>query len=107
MSADVPQGLLVPQGSEARAGNLLFEIATEVKVYPVTLAAVARIHSPAPDQTQEPEVYDFALRALDAIGPLPDDQEAVYYHNETVPPDGVGCLLISVQRSMGCYGWQF
>ena len=64
MSADVPQGLLVPQGAEARAGNLLFEMATEVKVYPVTLAAVARIHSPAPDQIQEPEVYDFAVRAL-------------------------------------------
>ena len=90
MSADIPQGLLVPQGSEARAGNLLFETATEVKAYPVTLAAVARSLSPAPDQTTEPEVFDFAVRALDAIGPLPADQEAVYYHNETVPSDGVG-----------------
>lgn len=90
MSADAPQGLLVPQGSEARAGNLLFETATEVKVYPVTLVGVARILSPAPNKTQDPEVYDFAVRALDAIGPLPDNQEAVYYHNETVSSDGMG-----------------
>jgi len=90
MAAEAPTGLLVPQGSEVRAGSLLFETTTEVKVYPVTLAAVARIQSPAPDQTQEPEVYDFAVRALDAIGLLPADQEAVYYHNETVPADGVG-----------------
>ena len=90
MTAEAPEGLLVPQGSEARAGNLLFETTTEVKVYPVTFAAVARIQSPAPDQTQEPEVFDFAVRALDAIGPLPADREPVYYHNETVPADGVG-----------------
>lgn len=90
MSAEAPEGLLVPQGSEAKAGSLLFETATEVKVYPVTLAAVARVQSPAPDETKEPEVFDFAVRALDAIGPLPANQEAVFYHNETVPPDGVG-----------------
>lgn len=90
MSGDVPQGLLVPQGSEAKAGNLLFETVTEVKVYPVMLTAVARIHSPAPDKSQNPEEYDFAVRALDAIGPLSADQEPVYYHNETVPPNGEG-----------------
>src|SRR5205809_510245 len=49
MSAEAPAGLLVPQGSEARAGSLLFETITEVKVYPVTFAAVARIQAAAPD----------------------------------------------------------
>ena len=52
MSADASEGLLVPQGSEARAGSLLFETTTEVKVYPVTLTALARIHSPAPDMNE-------------------------------------------------------
>ena len=90
MSAEASEGLLVPQGSEARAGSLLFETTTEVRVYPVTLTALARIHSPAPDKTNDPEVFDFAVRALDAMGPLPKDQEPVYYHNEIVPADGVG-----------------
>jgi predicted phage baseplate assembly protein len=90
MTADAPSGLLVPQGSEARAGNLLFETTTEVKVYPITFAAVARLQSAAPDKATEPEVFDFAVRALDAIGPLPANQQPVYYHNETVPPDGLG-----------------
>lgn len=90
MSSDAPGGLLVPQGSEARAGSLLFETATEVRVYPVTFVAVARVQSAAPDKAKEPEVFDFAVRALDAIGPLPANQQAAYYHNETVPLDGVG-----------------
>ncbi|MEQ1545831.1 putative baseplate assembly protein [Methyloglobulus sp.] len=90
MSADVPQGLLVPQGAAAKAGNLQFETVTEVKAYPVKLTAVGRISSPTPDKVQDPEGYDFAVRALDAIGPLPVDQKPVYYHNEIVPPDGGG-----------------
>ena len=90
MSSETPAGLLVPHGSEARAGNLLFETTTEVQVYPVSFMAVARVQSAAPDKATEPEVFDFALRALDAIGPLPANQQAVYYQNDTVPIDGVG-----------------
>jgi hypothetical protein len=90
MSAEVPDGLLVPQGTEAKAGNLLFETVTEVKVYPVAFAAVARMSSPPPDQTTEPELFQFALASLDAIGPLPANQQAAYYQNEFVPAEGIG-----------------
>jgi predicted phage baseplate assembly protein len=90
LSSESPAGTLVPQGTEARAGRVLFETTTEVKVYPVTFMAVARTQTGAPDPTKEPEVHDFALRALDAIGPLPAKQQPVYYRNATVPGDGVG-----------------
>jgi len=63
---------------------------TEVRAYPVSFMAVARTQTGPPDPTNEPEVHDFALRALDAIGPLPANQKPVYYRNETVPVDGLG-----------------
>jgi hypothetical protein len=90
MSSDTAAGVLVPLGSQASAGSLLFETTTEVKAYPVTAMAVARIATPAPDQTAEPDVFEFAQRALDAIGPLPAGRQAVYYQNQTVPADATG-----------------
>src|SRR5690242_20060924 len=45
MSSEIAGGVLVQLGSEARAGNLLFETTTEAKVYPVTTMAVARVQS--------------------------------------------------------------
>src|SRR5262245_55765056 len=90
MTSEAPDGVLVLLGSEAKAGSVLFETTTEVKVYPVRFAALGRIASPAPDKSKEPEVFDFAVRALDAIQPLDPDQKPVYYHNETVPPDANG-----------------
>src|SRR5437016_3634224 len=68
MTTEVPAGVLIPQGSEAKAGSLLFETLTEVKAWPISMQAVARVESAAPDQKAEPDVFDFAVRAVDAAG---------------------------------------
>lgn len=82
-----PQGVLVPTGAELKAGNLSFETETEVKVWPVSFVTVGRAQSPDPDPVAEPEVHQFAVSVLDAIGPLARDQRPVYYKNEIVELD--------------------
>jgi hypothetical protein len=89
-STEAPDGALVPQESEADAGNLPFETRTEVVVWPVSMLAVARAAAPAPDAQAEPEAFEFAVRALDAVGTLAPDQEPVYYENQIVSADGTG-----------------
>jgi hypothetical protein len=87
MTTDQREGALVPLGSEVRAGNLPFRTQNEVQVWPVSFVVVARVQSAAPDPQKEPEVHEFAVRAVDALG-LGPGQEAVYYENQTLPPDG-------------------
>ena len=84
MTTEKAKGALVPQGSELKAGNLSFETETEVNVWPISFLAVGRVQTPEPDPTTEPEVYQFAVSAVDAIRPLPPNQVAVYYKNEIV-----------------------
>jgi Baseplate J-like protein len=79
-----PKGVLVPTGAELTAGKLSFETETEVKVWPVSFMAVGRVQSPDPDPVKEPEVHQFAVSVLDAIGPLAKEQKPVYYKNEIV-----------------------
>jgi hypothetical protein len=97
MTTDKPKGALVPQGSELKAGNLSFETRTEVKVWPISFVAVGRVQAPAPDPQKEPEVHEFAVRAIDAISPLPEGREPVYYQNQTVdlknPPVDFGATV--------------
>src|SRR4029079_9960155 len=85
-----PADVLVPMGTERRAGSLSFQTETEVVAWPVSVLAVARVQTAAPAQATEPEVYEFAVRTLDALGPLPSGQAAAYYQNQTVSPDGTG-----------------
>ncbi len=81
---------LAPIGTEARAGNLSFETLTEVQVWPLSFYCLGKISAPAPDQTTEPEVYEFAVRALQATAPLATNEDAAYYQNQSVPLDGQG-----------------
>lgn len=90
MTTEEPEGLLVPLGLETKAGSLSFETQTEVHVWPISCVAAGRIQSAPPDQQEEPEVYEFALRALDAIGPLDANQLPVYYKTEVTSRDGNG-----------------
>jgi hypothetical protein len=83
-------GPLVTLGSEVRAGNLSFETLTEVRAWPITFYCVGKISAPAPDQATEPEVFEFAVRALAATAPLATNEDAVYYQNQAVPEDGKG-----------------
>jgi hypothetical protein len=84
MTSDKPKGVLVSLGAELKAGALSFETETEVRVWPVSFLAVGRVQSPEPDPKKEPEVYEFAVRAIDAISPLPAGQTPVYYENKVV-----------------------
>ena len=85
-----PKGSLVPAGSEAKAGSLPFETQVEVQVWPVSVVAIGRVQTNAPDPSKEPEAHEFAVRALDAVGGLKEGEQAVYYENRTVPPKGDG-----------------
>jgi Baseplate J-like protein len=90
LTTELPGGVLVPQRSEARAGNLPFETQTEVQAWPISVLAVARARASAPDPDTEPEVYEFAVRTVDALRPLPAGQAPEYYENRVVATDGSG-----------------
>ncbi|MGB7922544.1 MAG: putative baseplate assembly protein [Pyrinomonadaceae bacterium] len=90
MTTAEPKGSLVDLYAEAKAGGLSFETLIETHVWPISLTAIGKIQSAPPDQTTEPEVYEFAVLAADAIEELEEGKEPVYYENQTVPPDGGG-----------------
>src|SRR4051794_4296215 len=64
MTAEESAGALAPIGTEARAGSLAFETLTEVVAWPVSFYGVAKVAAPAPDRNTEPEIFEFAVRAL-------------------------------------------
>ncbi|HEV7684665.1 MAG TPA: putative baseplate assembly protein [Pyrinomonadaceae bacterium] len=84
MTTDKPKGVLVPQGSELKAGKLSFETGTEARVWPISFQAVGRIQTPAPDPVTEPEIFEFAAGAIDALRPLVANKVPVYYKNQLV-----------------------
>jgi hypothetical protein len=90
MSTQDPSGPLTPIATEVRAGNLSFETLTEVEVWPVSFYCVGKLSAPAPDPTTEPEVYEFAVRALQATAPLATNEDVAYYQNQAVPLNGQG-----------------
>src|SRR5262245_58871870 len=81
MITETPARVLIPQGSEAKAGGLLYETGTELKAWPLTMQAVARVQSPAPDKNKEPDVFDFAVRAVAAAG-LQGNETPAFYENK-------------------------
>jgi hypothetical protein len=83
-------GVLVPLGSELRAGDLPFQTRTEVHVWPVTARAVAKSIADAPVMSQEPDVYEFALRTLDAMGDLDPDSQAAWFQAKALDATGAG-----------------
>lgn len=87
LAADDPEGVVVEQQSEAKAGSVEFELRSEVRVWPVSSRTVGRVRTAAPDPNTEPEVHEFALRSLDAAGGLAEGETAVYYENGVVSSD--------------------
>lgn len=77
-------GPLVPIGSALRAGDLLFETQTEARCWPLEVRALGRVRTPAPDREREPEVHEFAVRAVDALGQLQPGEAPAFYANRTV-----------------------
>ena len=76
-------GQLVPMQSELKAGALPFETQTEVVVWPISTLAMGRVVTPTPNQQQDPEAYEFAVRAVDAAK-LEPIETAVFYKSQTV-----------------------
>lgn len=76
--------ITVRLGTTAKAGDVPFEIGTEVTVAPWRSIVVAKATSQAPDT---PEAKDFAAAAIDALGGLAPGEEAAYYQNSLVPDD--------------------
>ena len=66
------------------------ETLTEAVVWPVSFYCVGKIATAAPDETTEPEVFEFAVRALQATAPLATNEDAAYYQNQATPLDGQG-----------------
>ena len=76
-------GQIVPLQSELKAGPLPFETQTEVVAWPISFVTMGRMIAAKPDQQQEPEAFEFAVRALDAANLAPIDT-AVFYESKTV-----------------------
>lgn len=72
-------------GSEAVAGDVLFETLDEVTVASWRLVALARTAAPVPDPTLDPEGFDFSQAATDALGI--DLGQAVFYRTDRLPDD--------------------
>lgn len=77
------KGQLLPLHSELKAGPLPFETQTEVVIWPISVVAMGRVVAPTPDQKQEPEAFEFAVRALDAAN-LDPIETAIFYESKTV-----------------------
>lgn len=90
MTTQVASGAFAPLATEVRAGSLSFETLTEVEAWPVSFYGLGKISAAAPDQTTEPEVFEFAVRALQATAPLATNEDAAYYQNAAVPVNGQG-----------------
>jgi hypothetical protein len=90
LTTELPAGVLVEQGTEAKAGSLSFESRTEVRALPVEVEAYAKAQRELPDAEEEPEVFEFFRRAVDAIDGLEDGEAPVAYENELVPPQADG-----------------
>lgn len=86
-----PEGILIPLGSEARAGEVPFETRTELHAWPVTTIAIAKrreAEGPLPGTEEE----EAALAAQDeyrrrAGGDVATEPDFVYYVTERVPDE--------------------
>jgi hypothetical protein len=78
-----PGELLVPIGTEVKAGSVSFQTRDEVKVWPLEARAVARSVSPKPEEGSDAEIY--AAVALDARSL--DESAAAYYVSTVLGTD--------------------
>jgi hypothetical protein len=99
-----PGEQIVDQGTEVRAGKVAFETEQEVSVWPVSVQAIARAESPAPD---DGESLAYAIRSIDARGGLADNERAVYYTNQVVPsePEAPGAVPVDFRSAVDGMLW--
>jgi len=83
LTLTAPTEVLVPQGTELKAGSISFESQDEVRVWPLAARAVARVRSATPEEGSDAEIY--AGVALDAREIDPD--QAAFYTTEVLGLD--------------------
>src|SRR5262245_54352563 len=76
--------VLVPIGTEMRAGSVPFASLTEVSAWPLDMTAVGKIVSPEPESADSRE---FAQASIDARGGIRQGEAAAYYVNRIVSGD--------------------
>src|SRR3954447_22441891 len=86
MSNTDPTGspVLVPIGTEMRAGAVPFQSSTEVLAWPIEITAMGKIVAPEPDS---PDSKEFAQASIDARGGIQAGETAAYYVSQVVPGD--------------------
>ncbi|HKP75259.1 MAG TPA: putative baseplate assembly protein, partial [Longimicrobiaceae bacterium] len=87
LSIAQPHEVLVPIGTETKAGNVSFETGDEVNVFPLLARAVRKETAPAPTG-EEAKIYaDAAIEAVRAAGDLTEGEVPVYYVSDVLPED--------------------
>ncbi|MQA90381.1 MAG: putative baseplate assembly protein [Gemmatimonas sp.] len=75
--------VLVPQGTEVKAGSLSFETQDEAKVWPLTARAVGRVRTTEPEEGTDAEIYaGVAINAREI-----DKDQAAFYTAEVLGLD--------------------
>jgi hypothetical protein len=76
--------VLVPLGTEMRAGSVPFQSLTEVSAWPLEITAIGKIAAPPPDA---PDSQEFTQASIDARGGIQSGEQAAYYVAQVVPAD--------------------
>lgn len=101
--AERPGGVRIDPGSEAKAGKVAFETATEVTVWPVSTRAVAKIADVDPKEGDDEEVAAYAQFVVDGLELDERGERPVYYVPQEVSRDGQGLPVdfdASVDRTL-------
>jgi hypothetical protein len=76
--------VLVPIGTELRAGAVPFQTLVELQAWPLEITAIGKIAAPKPDA---PDSLEFTQVSIDARGGIKAGEQAAYYISQVVPAD--------------------
>jgi hypothetical protein len=83
-------GKPIDAGTVARAGEIEFELQTELRALPLQAVAVCKAAAPLPDPEDEPERFAELQAVIDALDGLDSDEEVATYEPVQLDPDGAG-----------------
>src|SRR5690606_26565679 len=83
-------GVVIEPGTVARAGEVEFELQTEVWALPLRAVAIAKLAAPLPDPDEEPERFTALQAVVDALDGLESDEEVATYEPVLLDADGAG-----------------
>jgi predicted phage baseplate assembly protein len=100
-STELPDGVQILEGTEARAGSLPFQTDNEVYVWPLETVAVGKVAAPTTDLTKAEEERRAAATAYAKV------LEPVFYETIQVPEDplAVGSQPLDVSQTLDQSVW--